>query len=85
MVSYKGGIMEIKWETPAPVKRKSSKKEEFVQAGMANPGKWFVYHEGNRHRPAPFPMHSSLWERAYRRELVDGKTVYRTYVMYKTP
>jgi len=75
--------MEIKWESPTPTKRKPTKKDEFVQAGMSNPDKWFVYHEGPRHRPAPFPMNGSLWGRAYRREVVDGKMVYRTYVMYK--
>jgi diadenosine tetraphosphatase ApaH/serine/threonine PP2A family protein phosphatase len=75
--------MEIQWESPSPIEKKMTKKSLFVQAGMARPNEWFVFHEGHRHRPAPSPMSGSLWARAYRRSQVDGKTVYRTYVMYK--
>ena len=75
--------MEIKWESPSPIDKSETKKSKFIQAGMDNPNQWFVYHEGPRHRPAPAPMNGSMWARAYRREQVNGKTVYRTYVMYK--
>jgi hypothetical protein len=76
--------MEMIWKDPPVHQRVKgvSKKDELANTAIQNPERWFILHEGAKVRPASRPFNGSLWERAYRTEIVDGVKIHRTYVRY---
>ena len=77
-------MSEIKWATPPTSVRKApvSRLSALAQAGIANPGSWFILSETAKSRPAYKPFNGPMWERAYRKEESEGKVVHRLYVRY---
>ena len=77
--------IEIIWQTPQPSRRgihRSPKHDAFVKAGMSNPGCWFIISDTDHYTVLYKSLRGPKWERAYRKENIDGVDHYRIYVRY---
>lgn len=74
-------MQEIKWENPAPRKRRESTEPKWAKVRselIKNPFEWAMIKESPRPTTAPTMFAGPLWERKYRG---DGKT-WKVYVRY---
>jgi len=75
-------MQEIKWENPAPVKRrgksKGSKWAKTRSALINRPFEWALIKESPRPTTAPVDFQGPMWERNYR----NVNNVWKVYVRY---